>query len=44
LLTRYRELAVLLQQMVEQQAHLMQEYQSLLQEQRELLRLLIDSS
>ena len=44
LLTRYRELTVLLEQMLEQQADLMQEYQSLLQEQRELLRLLIDSS
>jgi len=29
--------------MLEQQADLMQEYQSLLQEQRELLQLLIDS-
>jgi len=44
LLTRYRELTVLLEQMLEQQADLMQEHQSLLQEQRELLRLLIDSS
>jgi hypothetical protein len=43
LLTRYRELTVLLEQMLGQQADLMQEYQSLLQEQRELLQLLIDS-
>jgi hypothetical protein len=43
LLTRYRELTVLLEQMLEQQADLMEECQSLLEEQRELLQLLIDS-
>jgi hypothetical protein len=43
LLTRYRELTVLLEQMLGQQADLMQEYQILLKEQRELLQLLIDS-
>ena len=42
LLTRYRELTVLLEQMLDQQADLMEEYQTLLREQRELLQLLIE--
>jgi hypothetical protein len=43
LLTRYRDLTSLLERLMDQQADLMQEYQSLLREQRELLQLLIDN-
>lgn len=42
LLTRYRDLAALLEQLSQQQAALMEEHRALLAEQRRLLRLLLE--